>query len=155
VQLSDYYGVTHAVHVGLALHASGARDVRFSNVALPLPDGSRPRGELYENVPAAGAGVLGHFRPDTGEPWAPFGRIELGASYREFREVVHFPAGTTYALDHPSRAELVPSARAGIGMEYRFANRLVGSIGISTRVNLGSLLTWQLELPVALAYVWW
>jgi hypothetical protein len=155
VQLSAFYGVTHQVHVGLALHAGGALDVRFSDVALPLPDGSRPRGELYENVLIGGVGVLGHFRLDTGELWAPFGRIELGASYREFREVVHFPAGTTLRLDQPSRAELVPSARAGIGLEYRFGNRLVGSIGISTRVSIGSLLTWQLELPVAIAYVWW
>lgn len=155
LRLSAFYGLTHQLHLGAAVHVGGASDVRFTGVAFPLSDGSRPHGDLYANVVLGGAGVLGYFRLDTGETWAPFARLELGASYCQFFNIAHYPSGTGLRLSQETRAELVPSGRAGLGLEYRFGHRIVGSVGIAARANLGSRWMWQIELPLTLAHVWW
>jgi hypothetical protein len=155
LRLSAVYGLNHQLHLGLAAHVGVARDVQFAGVALPLPDGSRPRGDLFANVLVAGAGILGQFRLDTGEPWAPFARVELGGSYRQFSGIAHYPSGTGLRLGQEARTELAPSGRAALGLEYRFGNRILGSLAIAAQANLGARWAWQFELPITVAYVWW
>jgi hypothetical protein len=155
LRLSAVYGLDHQFHLGLAVHVGGAPDVHFAGVAFPLPDGSRPGGDLFTNLLAAGAGILGHFRLDTGEPWAPFARVELGGSYCQFSGIAHYPSGTGLRLGQEARTELAPSGRAALGLEYRFGNRILGSLAIAVQGNMGARWAWQFELPITVAYVWW
>src|SRR5690348_4972916 len=47
-----FYGLTHEIHLGATLGFRTAPDVVFRDQAITLPDGSRPRGDLYENAHA-------------------------------------------------------------------------------------------------------
>lgn len=153
-QVAAFYGLTDTLHLGASLRFGGARDVAFSGLRVRLADGSQPLGTLYEDAYVLGAGALAHYRLDTGENWAPFAQLELGAVYHRYARLQHVPEGTTLSANFPEVGEWALSGRATVGLEYRFADRFFASLALGVRRNLNALTVWQVELPASAGIIW-
>lgn len=149
-----FYGLTHEIHLGGALSFRTAQDVAFRDQTLTLPDGSRPRGDLYENAHGVTAGVLLHLRWDTGEDFAPFGRLEIGGGYFSYTDLAHYPSGAQLSIPLPALQELALTGRASIGLEYRLWNRFVAAASLAFRYDFNALSTWELTVPLSFGAIW-
>ena len=148
-QLSAYYGLSNAFHLGGFARFVVARDVAFAGVAPRLPDGSAPVGTFYEDAYQFGAGALVAYRLDTGYDFAPVGRLELGAAYLNYARLQHVPTGKDFGLSFPTVGEFAFGGRAVLALEYRISNHLVASVGLGARYNFNALTVWQLDLPLS------
>lgn len=151
--LLAYYGVTHEMHVGVALRGGGALNVAFPGVAAPLADGSRPVGTLYQDAFSAGVAALLHYRFDFGEDLAPFAGVELGASYVAVTAVEHYPDSARMRIPLNGATQIVPTARLRGGLEYRFANDYVVGLGAAFTYSFSRLSSWQLEVPLSFGFI--
>lgn len=149
-----FYGLSHEIHLGGTLGFRTAPDVAFRDQTITLPDGSRPRGDLYENAHAVTAGVLLHLRWDTGEDFAPFGRLEIGGGYFSYTNLAHYPSGAQLSIPLPTLQEFALTGRGSVGLEYRFWNRFVAAAALAFRYDFNSLSVWQLELPLSFGVTW-
>lgn len=149
-----FYGFTHELHLGGTLGFRTAPDVTFRDQTITLPDGSRPRGDLYENAHAVTAGALLHLRWDTGEDFAPFARLEIGGGYFSYTNLAHYPSGAQLSIPLPGLQELAVTGCVSLGLEYRFWNRFVGSVALAIRHNFNALSVWQVNLPLSIGLVW-
>lgn len=153
-QLITCYGLTHSLHIGAALGFSGGLNTAYRRMTLPLEDGSRPMGDLFENFFSATTAAVLAWRLDTGYPFAPLARVELGGAFLSYPHGEFFPDHTRLALALPARSELVPTARLVAAVEYRFADRWVTSIGLSARRNFGGRTPWLLAVPLSVGAIW-
>lgn len=149
-----FYGLTHEIHLGGTLCFRTAPDVVFRDQAITLPDGSRPRGDFYENAHAVTAGALLHLRWDTGEDFAPFARLEIGGGYLSYTNLAHYPSGAQLSISLPNVQEFALTGRVSVGIEYRFLNRFVGAVALAVRHNFNALSVWQFDLPCSMGVVW-
>jgi hypothetical protein len=154
VQLSACYGLTHSLHVGAALGFSAGFNTAWRRVTLQLADGSHPTGDLFEDFFSATAAAVLSWRVDTGHPFAPLARVELGGTLLGYPHAEFFPDHTRLALALPQHTELVPSTRLVVALEYRFADRWVASLGLSARHHFGGRTPWQLSVPLSVGAIW-
>ncbi|MFY0584379.1 hypothetical protein ACN28S_67755 [Cystobacter fuscus] len=103
-------GLTHELLVGSALDLTYGRDILFSDAALELADGSRPRGRLYEDLLGLSLGAVAAYRYDTGYSIAPVVRVELGLAGRFFHNRTFLPSNTTVQISEPALSEWTPTA---------------------------------------------
>ena len=142
------------MNVGATLGFSGGFNTAYRRMTLQLEEGSRPTGDLFENFFSTTAAAVLAWRLDTGYPFAPLSRVELGGTFLSYTHVEFFPDHTRLALALPSRSELVPSARLVAAVEYRFADRWVASIGLSARHSFGGRTPWLLSVPFSVGTIW-
>ena len=153
-EVTAYYGITNTLHVGALLRAGGTKDFIFPSASTTLDNGSMVTGNLWADTFAVGASGLVAYRVDTGYPFAPFARLELGFTHISQSRLQVIPLSNSFGVSEPSRNELVLGVRGLIGLEYRFLERFVASVGIGYRKHFSSLAQWQLEFPVSVGLVW-
>jgi hypothetical protein len=152
-ELTGYYGVTDQIHLGIAARFQQANGARVDGVRPTIDGAAAGSGQLFQDVRGIGGGFVFVYRFDTLADVAPFVRAELGATHFSYERLRFVPEGASFAFELPGSAQLVPSARAVGGVEYRFGNQVLASIGLSVRKD-GFGAGWQFELPIALGFIW-
>ncbi|WP_342382204.1 hypothetical protein NVS55_40105 (plasmid) [Myxococcus stipitatus] len=154
VELSTFYGLTNSFHLGGTIRFTGTRNARYASIGVALPDGSLPLGSLYLDAWSLGAAALVAYRHDTGLDLAPTARVELGLAHSAYQRRELIPATRNYSLTLPSVSDFAPTARAVVGIEYRFRDSLVASAGLGIRRAFGSSLPWTLDIPLNFGVIW-
>lgn len=150
-----HYGLTHELTVGGTVGIGYGRNLLLQGVALQLPEGSRPRGDLYEDLLALSLAGVASYRLDTGLRVAPVARLELGLSADYFHNRAFFPAGTSLELPQDATFDVAPYARLVLGAEYRIADHWTAFLGAGARREVGGRTPWCLEASLAAAFLWW
>lgn len=153
-RLVAYYGLTHELHLGGALHGFYRPDIRFADKQLTLTDGSTPNGDLWENVGQFGAAAVLAYRFDTGHLWAPVLRAEVGASLHRYTSLQFFASAGSFSQTEKNRSEFRPDARLVGSLEYRFWDRFIASAGLGVQRSFGALTGWRFDLPLSLGAIW-
>ena len=154
VALSAYYGITNSIHLGAVARFGYSRDVTYEGVTVTLPDGTSSQGRLFHNSSQFGLSALGLYRFDTGIKWAPFASIEAGLVHDARTAREHVPAGASFGIAFPDRAEMVPVLRPAIGLEYRVTDRFIIAMSTTVGVSLDGGSRVQLAFPVAVGATW-
>jgi hypothetical protein len=149
-----YFGLTEALSVGGHLRLSGTQGVTFPGVLLHDP--AAPDLSVTESLDhfAISATALVQFRLDTGFPLAPFVRVEGGGVLNRFVNLADNPDRTTLHRPYPALTELVPLVRGTLGLEYRFSEHWLLSLGVSYGRSYQTFSRWQLEVPLSFGFIW-
>jgi hypothetical protein len=154
LDLSVYYGLTNALHVGGRLRLSSTSSIHCSGVRLTMPDGSQSVGDVYVDHRSIGLGALALYRVDTGFALAPLFEVEAGFTAHEYRRIEHVPTGVAYKIELPNASQTALRGSLAALLEYRFANRWVAIAGITAQVESGNLQPWSLSVPLRVGVIW-
>jgi hypothetical protein len=154
LDLSVYYGLTNALHVGGRLRVSSTSNIHFSGVTLTMPDGGQSVGDVYADHRSIGLGALALYRVDTGRALAPLVEVEAGFTAHEYRRIEHVPAGVAYKIELPNASQTALHGSLAALLEYRFANRWVAMAGLTAQAESGNLQPWSLSVPLRLGMIW-
>ena len=154
LDVSAYYGLTNALHVGGRVQLSSSSDVHFSGTTVRLSDGSQSTGDVYDDHRALGVGALALYRVDTGPTLAPVIDFEGGFTTHEYRRIAHVPGGASYTVSLASVSETVLHGAGTLLLEYRLTNRWIAATGVGVQVELGGLTPWSVFVPFRVGCIW-
>ncbi|MCY1003905.1 hypothetical protein OWM54_42855 [Myxococcus sp. MISCRS1] len=153
VSLTAYYGLTDELHLGASFGILGASNVTYGDTRVTLPSGSRPLGDLEQDLLGLSFALVAHYRYDTGAAWAPFAQLELGGQYRRHQHLLHRVANTTLGAAFPDVSEVSPAAGLQLGLEYRFRNWWTTSVGVGITTNPADLGQVEFRLPLSVGII--
>lgn len=152
--LSAYYGLTNAWHVGGRIRGSIRSDVHLTDVRVNMPDGSVSNGDVYLDHRAVGIGALALYRLDTGLHLAPMLEVEAGFTSHQYRRIALVPAGVAFTIPLSDVSETVLHGAAAVLVEYRFRNRWIAAAGVGVQVEPGASVPWSVNLPLRVGVIW-
>ena len=154
LDVSAYYGLTDALHVGGRVRLGSSSDVHFSGTTVRLPDGSQSTGDVYDDHRALGVGALALYRVATGFALAPVLELEGGFTTHEYRRIAHVPGGAAYTVSLASVSETVLHGAGALLFEYRLTNRWIVATGVGVQVEAGGLTPWSAFVPFRVGCIW-
>lgn len=152
--LSVYYGLTNTLHLGAVLRTTMARNIQVSSISVPIGDGTRPTGTLYEDLFAIFFGALAQYRVDTGYRTAPVVSVEAGFASFSYTNRAHAPAASGYSLSVASASYTAPYVRPAVGLEYRMSDRLVAGVAVAAELAPGAHQPWAIAVPFNVGMIW-
>ena len=155
LDLTAYYGLTNAVHVGGRLRVTRTSDLRFSGATLTTQDGSHSTGDVFDDHLGIGVGALVLYRVNTGA-FAPLLEFEGGVAHHAYRNailVLRDGSGSQSAVPLANVGETVPYAAATVLLEYRFRDQWIVVAGAGAQVA-GGLAPWSLFVPLRVGRIW-
>lgn len=154
VSLGAYYGLTDTLHVGARIRATTNANIDIGKAVVPLPDGSRPSGDLYLDHQSLGLGALLLYRFDTKHSLAPLVELEGGVTAHRFQRIAFFPAGAAHSYPQGSVSKSALYGSAALLLEYRFLNRWVAAAGVSVHGEGGGLMPFGIYVPLRFGIIW-
>jgi hypothetical protein len=152
--LSAYFGLTNAWHVGGRIRGSISSDVHLADARVNMPDGSVSSGDVYLDHRSVGIGALALYRLDTGLHLAPVLEVEAGFTSHQYRRIEHVPTGVAYIIPLSDVSETVFHGAAAVLVEYRFRNRWIAAAGVGVQVEPGASVPWSVNLPLRVGVIW-
>ncbi|TQF13435.1 hypothetical protein FJV41_23895 [Myxococcus llanfairpwllgwyngyllgogerychwyrndrobwllllantysiliogogogochensis] len=153
IGVTAYYGLTDELHLGASVGIQGASNVTYAGTRVTLPSGSRPLGDLQQDLLGLSFGLVAHYRYDTGAAWAPFAQLELGGQYRRHHHLVHLVSNTELGAAFPDVSKVSPAAGLQLGLEYRFRNWLTTSVGLGVTTNPADLGQVEFRVPITVGII--
>lgn len=154
LDVSVYYGLTNALHLGGRLRVTSTSNVHFESARVTMADGSQSVGSVFADHRAISLGVFGLYRFDTGLAFAPVLEFEAGLATHQYRRIEHIPAGAGFKYGLGSKSQSALYGAGAVLLEYRFANRWVAMTGLSVRAETADLQPWSLSVPLRVGVVW-
>ena len=152
--LSAYYGLTNSFHLGGSLHYAMAKDAKFDNVSLLLPDGTPSSGAVFEDVTAFSATGLLAYRLNLGRPFTTVAQVEAGLVSLAYGNIGHVPQGTNYSIGFPKESETRLELRASLRGDYRFGEHFLVGAGLGIVAHPGAMNSWSVIVPVTVGWIW-
>jgi hypothetical protein len=153
LDLSAYYGLTNAFHVGGRVRVSSSSDVHFTNTTLTLADGTKSQGDVYTDHRALGFGALILYRLDVGA-LAPIFELEAGFTSHQYRNVSRIPANASYSRPLDDFSETVLHGSGTVLLEYRFRTRWIVATGVGVELERQALTPWSVFVPFRVGCTW-
>ena len=153
--LTVYYGVWNALHLGGRLRLSSNSDVPFRSAEVTDPNGSRSRGDVFLDHRALGVGGVAVYRVDSGFALAPVFELGAGLTVHQVRNVAQVrPDGTsTVPLNGSSNVAMYGSG--ALLLEYRWRDRWLASAGVTVQAETAGPTPWSFFFPLRVGYIWW